>query len=481
LGAAGSPRSGGPMTNPNYSTYLGAATQLQRCRDLLAHAVAYALFNLVFVAVWLAAGRGGLWPAFPLIGWGSASPSNITPTPGADPSPTPRYGTDVVPQGCRRVGSRRAATLEQAPFGVKGPPDPAAQVSNEDASEKDGVNQKGSPDARPREEAPRAADDSDGPACYPAPWRGRRAAGWGRHTRPTERRPTARRRRVGQGTPRPPGRRRRPPGARCIRRRPRTAPAAGRSHVGAGPRGDKAQTQLRDLPELAEATAPPGPHHRTRGRQLAREPVGWVDVDLKRDTMRWAQRRADWAPPQRGADDSPAGVPATRVLSPRRAFRPPADRRSGRLAPFASSRTERARIGQSVGMTTPLSASPVRFEGSVANIARDCSMTITSAPPGPPRRIDGYTIGAIPTVDGPGPHGGEVHPDGDEFLYVVRGTMELILDDGDERAVGVETMGSTAVRRRVRRATRCLAPARTGRAKLPRACHARPEWWLSTG
>ena len=66
-------------------------------------------------------------------------------------------------------------------------------------------------------------------------------------------------------------------------------------------------------------------------------------------------------------------------------------------------------------------------------------MTIRSAPPGPPRRIDGYTIGAIPNIDGPGPHGGEVHPDGDEFLYVVSGTMELILDDGDERAVGVET------------------------------------------
>jgi hypothetical protein len=90
-------------------------------------------------------------------------------------------------------------------------------------------------------------------------------------------------------------------------------------------------------------------------------------------------------------------------------------------------------------MTTAPKASPVRFEGSVANIARDWSMTITSAPPGPPRRIDGYTIGAIPNIDGPGPHGGEVHPDGDEFLYVVTGTMELILDDGDERAVGVET------------------------------------------
>ncbi len=90
-------------------------------------------------------------------------------------------------------------------------------------------------------------------------------------------------------------------------------------------------------------------------------------------------------------------------------------------------------------MTTVPKTSPVRFEGSVAHIARDWSMTIASAPPGPPRRIDGYTIGAIPDIDGPGPHGGEVHPDGDEFLYVVSGTMELILDDGDEHTVGVVT------------------------------------------
>src|ERR1700729_970969 len=89
-------------------------------------------------------------------------------------------------------------------------------------------------------------------------------------------------------------------------------------------------------------------------------------------------------------------------------------------------------------MTSTSYASPARFEGHVANIARDGTIAITSAPPGPPRRIDGYTIGAIPNIDGPGPHGGEVHPDGDEFLYVVSGAMELILDNGDERAVGVE-------------------------------------------
>ena len=89
-------------------------------------------------------------------------------------------------------------------------------------------------------------------------------------------------------------------------------------------------------------------------------------------------------------------------------------------------------------MTGTPRTSPIHFDGNVADIARDGSVTIRSAPPGPPRRIDGYTIGAIPDISGPGPHGGEVHPDGDEFLYVVSGAIDLILDDGDERAVGVE-------------------------------------------
>ncbi len=57
------------MTNPNYSTFLGTATQLQRWRDFLAHLTAYGTFNLVFVIIWLVT-RGPFWPAFPLIGWG---------------------------------------------------------------------------------------------------------------------------------------------------------------------------------------------------------------------------------------------------------------------------------------------------------------------------------------------------------------------------------------------------------------------------
>jgi mannose-6-phosphate isomerase-like protein (cupin superfamily) len=79
------------------------------------------------------------------------------------------------------------------------------------------------------------------------------------------------------------------------------------------------------------------------------------------------------------------------------------------------------------------------FFGKVADITGDGSISLRDAPPGPPQRIDGYTIGAIPDLDGPEVHGGEVHPDGDEFLYLASGTAELILDDGDEQTVGAET------------------------------------------
>jgi mannose-6-phosphate isomerase-like protein (cupin superfamily) len=52
----------------------------------------------------------------------------------------------------------------------------------------------------------------------------------------------------------------------------------------------------------------------------------------------------------------------------------------------------------------------------------------------PPRRIDGFTIGA-PQIAGDPPHDGEMHPDGDELLYVVSGavTVTLELPDGDTR------------------------------------------------
>jgi mannose-6-phosphate isomerase-like protein (cupin superfamily) len=90
-------------------------------------------------------------------------------------------------------------------------------------------------------------------------------------------------------------------------------------------------------------------------------------------------------------------------------------------------------------MAAKLAKSAEPFAGKVAQITRDGVAAIVSCPPGPPKRIDGYTVGVIPNLDGPSPHRGEVHPDGDELLYLVSGVVEVVFDDGDERAIGTET------------------------------------------
>jgi mannose-6-phosphate isomerase-like protein (cupin superfamily) len=50
----------------------------------------------------------------------------------------------------------------------------------------------------------------------------------------------------------------------------------------------------------------------------------------------------------------------------------------------------------------------------------------------PPQRINGYTIG-VPELTADAPHDGELHPDGDELLFLISGavTVRLELPDGD--------------------------------------------------
>ncbi|MEN3272290.1 MAG: hypothetical protein V7636_1051 [Actinomycetota bacterium] len=58
---------------------------------------------------------------------------------------------------------------------------------------------------------------------------------------------------------------------------------------------------------------------------------------------------------------------------------------------------------------------------------------VEQEPRRPPKRIDGYTVGA-PMLTGDAPHDGEMHPDGDELLYLVSGkvTVRLELPDGEK-------------------------------------------------
>jgi mannose-6-phosphate isomerase-like protein (cupin superfamily) len=53
----------------------------------------------------------------------------------------------------------------------------------------------------------------------------------------------------------------------------------------------------------------------------------------------------------------------------------------------------------------------------------------------PPERIDGLTIGA-PRITGDAPHDGEVHPDGDELLFLISGAVTVTLElGGGDRVV----------------------------------------------
>ena len=70
----------------------------------------------------------------------------------------------------------------------------------------------------------------------------------------------------------------------------------------------------------------------------------------------------------------------------------------------------------------PVDASKVSF-----NIHRDLSISLTERKPGPPERMDGMTAGIV-TMDGSTPHGGEVHPGGDEVLYVISGALTVTSD-----------------------------------------------------
>jgi mannose-6-phosphate isomerase-like protein (cupin superfamily) len=58
------------------------------------------------------------------------------------------------------------------------------------------------------------------------------------------------------------------------------------------------------------------------------------------------------------------------------------------------------------------------------DILRNLSIVKRERLPGSPARIDGMTVGIV-TMTEDAPHGGEVHPDGDEFLYVMSGRIRI--------------------------------------------------------
>ena len=61
------------------------------------------------------------------------------------------------------------------------------------------------------------------------------------------------------------------------------------------------------------------------------------------------------------------------------------------------------------------------------DIDRDLGIAARLIPQGMPQRMDGMTVGFI-TMEHDAPHGGEMHPDGDELLYVISGRLSVTCD-----------------------------------------------------
>ena len=71
---------------------------------------------------------------------------------------------------------------------------------------------------------------------------------------------------------------------------------------------------------------------------------------------------------------------------------------------------------------------PIELGQTVLDITSDWRVSTRATRPGPPERVDGLTVGLV-SMSSAAPHGGEVHPDGDEILIVVSGRMRVSCDN----------------------------------------------------
>ncbi len=95
----------------------------------------------------------------------------------------------------------------------------------------------------------------------------------------------------------------------------------------------------------------------------------------------------------------------------------------------------------STNTVIPVDASKYSFD-----INRDLSVSARERKPGPPERIEGMTVGIV-TMENDAPHGGEVHPDGDEILYVISGKLRVTADSSTANPLELESGAACIVKK----------------------------------
>ncbi len=89
------------------------------------------------------------------------------------------------------------------------------------------------------------------------------------------------------------------------------------------------------------------------------------------------------------------------------------------------------------GMTVTCLSVPFDLSETLVGLDRAGGACLLEWSDGPPPNADGYTVSA-PLLTADPPHRGEMHPDGDELLYLVSGRVNVALEEPDgERIVTV--------------------------------------------
>jgi mannose-6-phosphate isomerase-like protein (cupin superfamily) len=79
----------------------------------------------------------------------------------------------------------------------------------------------------------------------------------------------------------------------------------------------------------------------------------------------------------------------------------------------------------------------VDLSENTVGLYRNGTSDMAAAGGGKPRRLDGFIVGAPLLTRNP-PHGGEMHPDGDELLYLVSGHVKVVMEvEGGDETVDV--------------------------------------------
>ncbi|MGB5333159.1 MAG: cupin domain-containing protein [Woeseiaceae bacterium] len=82
---------------------------------------------------------------------------------------------------------------------------------------------------------------------------------------------------------------------------------------------------------------------------------------------------------------------------------------------------------------------PKKFDARSHTIGLGHDLLASRVPerPDPPVPVDGVTFG-VATMSENSPHGGEMHPDGDEVLYLIAGRARVVFLDTDDDDVEMQ-------------------------------------------